>query len=50
MKTKLASLKPKSLPSLTDIQGKVMAPIFMYMLGVPGGVCLLLWVFFFRGK
>ncbi len=49
MKTKFDSLKA-NVPSLSDIQGRVMAPIFLYMLGVPGGICLLLWVFFFRGR
>lgn len=49
MKTQIANLKT-SMPSLSDIKGRVLAPIFLYMLGVPGGVCLLLWVFFFRGK
>lgn len=47
---KLTSLKPKSLPSLTDVKGRVLPPLLLYILGVPGGICLLLWVFFFRGK
>jgi len=50
MTMKLTSLKPKSLPSLTDIKGRVLPPLLLYILGVPGGICLLLWVFFFRGK
>lgn len=33
-----------------DINGKVAAPILMYMLGVPGFLVILLWFFFFRGK
>jgi hypothetical protein len=33
-----------------DIEGKVMVPILMYILGVPGIVCVLVWAFFFRGK
>jgi len=49
MKTKLSALKT-SMPSLSDIKGRVLAPMFLYMLGVPGGICLLLWVFFFRGR
>jgi hypothetical protein len=29
--------------------GRVLPPLVLYMVGVPGFVCLLLWVFFFRG-
>lgn len=31
-----------------DSQGKVGMPILMYLLGVPGVVCLFAWFFFFR--
>jgi hypothetical protein len=31
-------------------EGKVAQPIILYMLGVPGFVCLLLWFFIWRGQ
>lgn len=36
--------------TIDNINGKVAAPIIMYMLGVPGFLCILLWLFFFRGR
>jgi hypothetical protein len=33
---------------LEDVQGRVAAPILMYVLGVPGFLCFLAWLFFFR--
>lgn len=39
----------KKMESLIENQsGKVAIPIIMYLLGVPGFFCLLLWFFFFR--
>ena len=35
---------------IENLNGKVAAPILMYMLGVPGFLVILLWFFFFRGK
>jgi hypothetical protein len=35
---------------IKNVEGKVMVPIIMYVLGVPGIVCVLVWAFFFRGK
>lgn len=35
---------------INNVNGKVAAPILMYMLGVPGFLVILLWFFFFRGK
>lgn len=32
-----------------NVNGRVGVPILMYFLGVPGSVCLLAWLFFFRG-
>ena len=32
------------------VEGKVLPPLLLWMLGVPGGICLILWLFFFRGK
>jgi hypothetical protein len=34
---------------VTNEKGRVLPPLVLYMVGVPGFVCLLLWVFFFRG-
>jgi hypothetical protein len=31
------------------IEGRVLAPALLWMAGVPFGVVLLLWLFFFRG-
>jgi hypothetical protein len=35
---------------IDNINGRVAAPILMYMLGVPGFLVILIWFFFFRGK
>ena len=35
---------------LTDVEGRVGPPILLWFLGVPGGVCLVLWLAFWRGK
>ena len=35
---------------LKDIEGKILPPALLYMLGVPGGICVLLWFFIWRGK
>jgi hypothetical protein len=32
------------------VEGRVLPPLLLWMLGVPGGICLVLWFFFFRGK
>ncbi|WP_413575758.1 hemerythrin domain-containing protein [Bdellovibrio sp. HCB290] len=41
----------KNPPSVMDnIQGKVGVPILLYILGVPGFVVILIWLFFFRGE
>lgn len=41
----------KQMRSLIDnVNGKVAMPILMYVLGVPGFVCVLAWLFFFKGK
>lgn len=42
--------KKHPLQIVKDVEGKVMVPILMYILGVPGIVCVLVWAFFFRGK
>jgi hypothetical protein len=35
---------------IENAHGRVMAPILMYALGVPGFLVILLWFFFFRGS
>ena len=32
-----------------NIEGRVGVPILLYFLGVPGFICVLLWLFVFRG-
>ena len=32
------------------IEGRVLPPLILWMLGVPGGICVILWFFFFRDK
>lgn len=43
-------MKKKMHELVEDVQGKVAVPILMYILGVPGFVCVLAWLFFFKGK
>jgi len=33
-----------------DVEGRVGPPLLLYFLGVPGGICVLLWAFIWRGK
>ncbi|HVK62612.1 MAG TPA: hypothetical protein VM432_13725 [Bdellovibrionales bacterium] len=33
-----------------NAKGRVGVPILMYFLGVPGIICVLAWLFFFRGN
>ena len=35
---------------ILNIEGRIGPPLLLYVLGVPGGVCLLIWAFFFRGQ
>jgi hypothetical protein len=35
---------------IDNANGKIAAPILMYVLGVPGFLCILAWLFFFKGK
>jgi len=30
--------------------GRVLPPLVLYAIGVPGFICLVLWAFFFRGN
>ncbi len=52
MKPEERSMKKFNMPAkvdLRDIQGRILAPVALYALGVPFGIVLLLWLFFFRG-
>lgn len=40
----------KLKPIIDNIEGKVGVPILLYILGVPGFFCILIWLFFFKGK
>lgn len=35
---------------IDNVNGRVAAPILMYFLGVPGFLCILAWLFIFKGK
>ena len=32
-----------------SMEGRILPPLILWMLGVPGGIVLILWFFFFRG-
>jgi len=34
----------------SKMEGRILPPLILWMLGVPGGIVILLWIFFFRGK
>lgn len=42
-------MKRKMMNLIRTNDGKVGVPILMWLLGVPGVVCVLAWIFFFRG-
>ncbi len=41
---------PKIQDTIDNVNGRVAVPILMYFLGVPGFVCILAWLLFFKGK
>lgn len=45
---KLIQLKDKSMTFSHQVEGRVLPPLLLWMLGVPGGICVILWFFFFR--
>lgn len=45
MKTKLFS---KLNQFNRRVEGRILPPLILWMLGVPGGLVLILWLFFFR--
>jgi hypothetical protein len=36
--------------SIRRVEGKIGVPILLWFLGVPGFICVLLWMFFFKGN
>lgn len=42
-------MKTKMMDLINANDGKVGVPILMWLLGVPGFVCALAWLFFFKG-
>lgn len=46
---KTHELLEKFRDTRSDVEGRVLPPLILWMLGVPGIVVLLLWMFFFRG-
>ncbi len=41
---------PAIRETIDNVNGRVGVPILMYFLGVPGFICILAWLFFFRGR
>jgi len=50
IKRGMKTLKNKLEKTIDNVNGKIAVPIMLYMLGVPGFLVILLWLFFFRGK
>jgi hypothetical protein len=44
----LRQLNSKAMILCRKMEGRILPPLILWMLGVPGGIVLLLWVFFFR--
>jgi hypothetical protein len=42
--------KSSYLKLVKNIEGSVSQPLILWFLGVPGGICALLWFFIWRGK
>jgi hypothetical protein len=47
---KLAQINTKAMVFRRKVEGRILPPLILWMLGVPGGICVILWIFFFRGK
>lgn len=43
------STKSYATSPLQKSQGRILPPLILWMLGVPGFIVILLWLFFFRG-
>jgi len=48
MKTKQLCSKSKIGEIKRKVEGRILPPLILWMLGVPGIVVLVLWMFFFR--
>jgi len=44
----LKQLNRKAIILGRRMEGRILPPLILWMLGVPGGIVLLLWIFFFR--
>ncbi len=47
---KIKQLSNKAMTFGRKVEGRILPPLLLWMLGVPGGICVNLWIFFFRGK
>lgn len=47
---KISQLTAKATTFSRKVEGRILPPLLLWMFGVPGGICVLLWIFFFRGK
>jgi hypothetical protein len=45
---KSINVKDQTLTLGKYMEGRVLPPLILWMLGVPGGVVIILWLFFFR--
>jgi hypothetical protein len=45
-----SSMKAQMIKYREKLEGRVLVPALLWMAGVPFGVVLLLWFFFFRGR
>jgi hypothetical protein len=45
---KLSRLKGKAMTFSHQVEGRVLPPLLLWMLGVPGVACVVLWLLFFR--
>jgi hypothetical protein len=42
-------ITPQLLGLIVSTRGRVLPPLLLYLLGVPGVIVILLWIFVFRG-
>lgn len=35
---------------LKNVEGRIAPPLLLWLLGVPGGICILLWALFWKEK
>ncbi len=46
----IKQLTSKAMSFSHKVEGRILPPLLLWMLGVPGGICIILWLFFFRGN